>query len=280
MMMKKCPRCNRNIPSDANICPYCGQEQPGYKRPVNYPGKRKKPAYLYYILAILLVNVPFFLSYMIAYNSMDQDLSSEKITLSSYTESKQEIVQYQYDSLSEFSKQVTNSEEYVTKIEALQQQLDATIANDGFEKEYLFQVTQNNNVYVSVQYEITAKTKEVYSIDYSYDLSGESSCEISVVNENIGSIDEMMQLIADSQNTFDNVIHIFNDKDNTKLIAQTQEEFLSIKDELAQEQISHYGQGVAKTSSQQRYSIRAFGQENGYRLKRTFSTSINSKKII
>lgn len=278
--MKKCPRCNRNIPSDANICPYCGQEQPGYKRPANNLRNRKKPAYLYYVLAILLVNIPFFLSYMFVYNNMNQNLTSEKITLSAYTESQQEIVQYQYDSLEEFAKQVTNSQDYVSKIEALEQQLDDTVSNDQFEKEYLFQVTQNNNIYASIQYEITTKSKAVYEIDYSYDLSGNSSCQIALINENIASVDEMMQLINDSQDSLDQVIHVFSDKNNTKLFTETQNEFVAMKEELAQGRISHYGQGIAKSSSQQRYSIRAFSQENGYRLKRTFETQINRKKFM
>lgn len=277
--MKKCPRCNRNIPSDANICPYCGQEQPGYKRPVNQP-KRKPPTYLYYILAILLVNIPFFLSYMFAFNSMNQDYSNEKITLSAYTESNQETIQYQYDSLQEFSKQVTNSQNYVSKIESLENQLGTLIDHNSFDKEYLFQITQNNNIYATIQYEITAKTNEIYQIDYSYDLSGNSSCNVTVINENIKSIDEMIQLINDSQNSFDEIIHVFNDKDNTKLLSATQEEFFAMKDELTQDKISHYGQGVVQNSSKQRYSIRVFEQEKGYKLKRSFDTQVNKKKFM
>lgn len=42
------------------------------------------------------------------------------------------------------------------------------------DSEYLFQITNNNNLYVSVQYDISLDKQNTMSISYDYDLSKES----------------------------------------------------------------------------------------------------------
>lgn len=279
--MKKCPKCNRNIPSDANICPYCGSPQPGYN-PMKRKIDNKKSMYLYYIVALILIIMPMFLSYMFAYSTLTDDTysSSEKITLSSYTESSKETVKYQYQSLSDFSKKVTNSQPYVSKIEAIEKQLNELIPNDEFMKDYSFQITQNSNVYAFINYEITAKTNEVYNIEYSYNLSGESQCRIITSKKHIKSIDDVNNLLFDNQDQFNEVIQIFNGKDNNKLLKNTQDDFIAMKDSLLNETISHYGKGVSKSSSTQTYAIRVFSSKDTYRLKTTFETQLKMKNFM
>lgn len=50
--MKKCPKCHKNIPSNAKVCPYCGTPQSGYQ-PMKRTPKRKY-AFIYPILLLHL----------------------------------------------------------------------------------------------------------------------------------------------------------------------------------------------------------------------------------
>ncbi len=38
--MKKCPKCHKNIPSNAKVCPYCGTPQSGYQPMKRTPKKK------------------------------------------------------------------------------------------------------------------------------------------------------------------------------------------------------------------------------------------------
>lgn len=279
--MKKCPKCNRNIPSDANICPYCGHPQNGFN-PMNRKPNDKKSMYLYYIVAIILIIMPMVLSYIFAFRTLNgnSNVSSQKMTLSPYVESSREEVKYQYQSLSDFSKNVTNSQTYVSKIETIEKKLNELVPNDEFVKDYSFQITQNNNVYVFINYEIVSKTNEVYNIDFSYNLSGESQCKIVTSQKNIESIDEISTLLADYQDTLNEVIKVFNGKDNSKLLKSSQDEFATIKDSLKEETISHYGKGVSQSSSNNTYAIRIFSSKDAYRLKTTFETQLKKKNFM
>ena len=51
--MKKCPKCHKNIPSNAKVCPYCGTPQSGYQ-PMKRTPKRKF-AFIYPILIIAFI---------------------------------------------------------------------------------------------------------------------------------------------------------------------------------------------------------------------------------
>ena len=54
--MKKCPKCHKNIPSNAKVCPYCGTPQSGYQ-PMKRTPKRKF-AFIYPILIIAFILLP------------------------------------------------------------------------------------------------------------------------------------------------------------------------------------------------------------------------------
>ena len=57
--------------------------------------------------------------------------------------------------LKEFSKNVKNSKKYVNKINNMESSLEKIVGTKNMDSEYLFQITDNNNLYVSVQYDIS-----------------------------------------------------------------------------------------------------------------------------
>ena len=280
--MKKCPKCNRNIPSDANICPYCGTPQPGYQ-PMKRTPQNKKPMLFYYLLSLVLILAPMFLTYLFAFDTVDSNgnlSSKETITLSAYTKSQKEEVRYQYQSLSDFSKKVTNSEPYVKKIKAIENQLEKVLTHEQFDKSYLFQITQNNNIYALISYEIISKDSISYSIEYSYNLSGESECRIVSSTKNLKDIDVVNEQLMMKKDEFNQIAQVFNGKDNEKLLKQTNDDFIAMKENLKDSQISHYGKGVSNSQSSHSYAIRVFSSNDSYRLKTTFETSLKKKNFM
>lgn len=280
--MKKCPKCNRNIPSDANICPYCGTPQPGYQ-PMKRTPQNKKPLLFYYLLSLVLILAPTFLTYFFTFDSVDNNgtlSSKETITLSAYTKSQKEEVRYQYQSLSDFSKKVTNSDSYVKKIKTIENHLQQLIPNQQFEKNYLFQITQNNNVYAFISYDIVCQDNISYSIEYSYNLSGESQCRIVSSTKNLKDIDVVNEQLMMKKDEFNQIVQVFNGKDNEKLLQQTNEDFVAMKESLKDSPISHYGKGVSNNQSSHSYAIRVFGSNDSYRLKTTFETSLKKKNFM
>ena len=146
--MKKCPKCHKNIPSNAKVCPYCGTPQSGYQ-PMKRTPKRKY-AFIYPILIIALVFLPMGISYFFVFNALSDSGINQTATLKTYTKSNQETVVYQYDSLKEFSKNVKNSKKYVNKINNMESSLEKIVGTKNMDSEYLFQITDNNNIYVSM----------------------------------------------------------------------------------------------------------------------------------
>ena len=84
--MKKCPKCHKNIPSNAKVCPYCGTPQSGYQ-PMKRTPKRKY-AFIYPILIIAFVFLPMGISYFFAFNTLSDSGINQTATLKTYTKSK------------------------------------------------------------------------------------------------------------------------------------------------------------------------------------------------
>ena len=224
-----------------------------------------------------------FLTYLFAFDTVDSNgnlSSKETITLSAYTKSQKEEVRYQYQSLSDFSKKVTNSEPYVKKIKAIENQLEKVLPHEQFDKSYLFQITQNNNIYALISYEIISKDSISYSIEYSYNLSGESECRIVSSTKNLKDIDVVNEQLMMKKDEFNQIAQVFNGKDNEKLLKQTNDDFIAMKENLKDSQISHYGKGVSNSQSSHSYAIRVFSSNDSYRLKTTFETSLKKKNFM
>ena len=53
----------------------------------------------------------------------------------------------------------------------MESSLEKIVGTKNMDSEYLFQITNNNNLYVSVQYDISLDKQNTMSISYDYDLS-------------------------------------------------------------------------------------------------------------
>ena len=242
--MKKCPKCHKNIPSNAKVCPYCGTPQSGYQ-PMKRTPKRKY-AFIYPILIIALVFLPMGISYFFVFNALSDSGINQTATLKTYTKSNQETVVYQYDSLKEFSKNVKNSKKYVNKINNMESSLEKIVGTKNMDSEYLFQITDNNNLYVSVQYDISLDKQNTMSISYDYDLSKENikkiKSEIFKIN---GKIDKTSKGLFGLKSSNDKKKNEEILKRNN-LILDLKKEYLQLDTEIIRQKIV---QNIDETSS-------------------------------
>ena len=276
--MKKCPKCHKNIPSNAKVCPYCGTPQSGYQ-PMNRTPKRKY-AFIYPILIIALVFLPMGISYFFAFNALSDSGINQTATLKTYTKSNQETVVYQYDSLKEFSKNVKNSKKYVNKINNMESSLEKIVGTKNMDSEYLFQITDNNNLYVSVQYDISLDKQNTMSISYDYDLSKESQLQFEYHLNDIQQLDDGYQQLNQQVTKINQIITLFNEKDNQELIQKTLNDLKNNEAEISKETLSHYGKGMTQSKGNDQSSIRIFNYKDTYRLKFSYDSNLNLEKFI
>ena len=276
--MKKCTKCHKNIPSDAKVCPYCGTPQPGYQ-PMKRTPKRKN-AFLYYILIAVLLFFPMGISYFFAFNALSDSGINQTATLKTYTKSNQETVVYQYDSLKEFSKNVKNSKKYVNKINNMESSLEKIVGTKNMDSEYLFQITDNNNLYVAVQYDISLDKQNTMSISYDYDLSKESQLQFEYHLNDIQQLDDGYQQLNQQITKINQIITLFNEKDNQELIQKTLNDLKNNEAEISKETLSHYGKGMTQSKGNDQSSIRIFNYKDTYRLKFSYDSNLNLEKFI
>lgn len=273
--MKKCPKCHKNIPSNAKVCPYCGTPQSGYQ-PMKRTPKRKY-AFIYPILIIAFVFLPMGISYFFAFNTLSDSGINQTATL---TKSNQETVVYQYDSLKEFSKNVKNSKKYVNKINNMESSLEKIVGTKNMDSEYLFQITNNNNLYVSVQYDISLDKQNTMSISYDYDLSKESQLQFEYHLNDIQQLDDGYQQLNQQVTKINQIITLFNEKDNQELIQKTLNDLKNNEAEITKETLSHYGKGMTQSKGNDQSSIRIFNYKDTYRLKFSYDSNLNLEKFI
>ena len=218
--MKKCTKCHKNIPSDAKVCPYCGTPQPGYQ-PMKRTPKRKN-AFLYYILIAVLLFFPMGISYFFAFNTLSNtETSATKTTLKTYQEAKNETFVYEYNSLADFSKNVKGSKKYAQKIKQIETSLNEIVGSKNVKTNYTFQVTANSNVYVDANYIISLDQQNKMNISYQYDLSKESDLTYNYYLKEINQLDEAVQTLQENEEKIQNILYIFNGKDNKKSVSYT-----------------------------------------------------------
>lgn len=275
--MKKCPKCHKNIPSNAKVCPYCGTPQSGYQ-PMKRTPKRKY-AFIYPILIIALVFLPMGISYFFVFNALSDSGINQTATLKTYTKSNQETVVYQYDSLKEFSKNVKNSKKYVNKINNMESSLEKIVGTKNMDSEYLFQITDNNNLYVSVQYDISLDKQNTMSISYDYDLSKESQLQFEYHLNDIQQLDDGYQQLNQQVTKINQIITLFNEKDNQELIQKTLNDLKNNEAEISKETLSHYGKGMTQSKGNDQSSIRIFNYKDTYRLKFSYDSNLNLEKL-
>mgnify|MGYP003282093579 CR=1 FL=1 len=277
--MKKCTKCHKNIPSDAKVCPYCGTPQPGYQ-PMKRTPKRKN-AFLYYILIAVLLFFPMGISYFFAFNTLSNtETSATKTTLKTYQEAKNETFVYEYNSLADFSKNVKGSKKYAQKIKQIETSLNEIVGSKNVKTNYTFQVTANSNVYVDANYIISLDQQNKMNISYQYDLSKESDLTYNYYLKEINQLDEAVQTLQENEEKIQNILYIFNGKDNKKLISKTIDDFKTKEAEFATGVLSHYGQGIHNSSEDDKSSIRVFKSKEKYRVQFSYNSKLKNKKFL
>ena len=283
--MKKCPKCNRDIPDDAKICPYCGSAQKGYQ-----PMKRtnKKGNYLYVVLALILIFSPTIINFFFlgAIDSSSAGEPDEAITVGDLQDIDQntETVTYQFTSLTSFNKKVKHSDKYVANIKSAQKQLKK-IAKDNdlsLSSDYLFEVTDQNNIYSYLSYTLENKDNQKISVDVQYDLSKQVN-EIKVIDNqtNLESFKDMI-VKDDSYLVVKDIINIFNDKETYDAYDSCVKSFNNLEDEFDErkDNLGNYGLGVSKTKKDSTGNLRVLANKDKYRLKMTYTTKVNLNKFI
>ena len=228
-----------------------------------------------YKLFVLPVLICFF-----AFNTLSDSGINQTATLKTYTKSNQETVVYQYDSLKEFSKNVKNSKKYVNKINNMESSLEKIVGTKNMDSEYLFQITNNNNLYVSVQYDISLDKQNTMSISYDYDLSKESQLQFEYHLNDIQQLDDGYQQLNQQVTKINQIITLFNEKDNQELIQKTLNDLKNNEAEITKETLSHYGKGMTQSKGNDQSSIRIFNYKDTYRLKFSYDSNLNLEKFI
>ena len=275
--MKKCPKCHKNIPSNAKVCPYCGTPQSGYQ-PMKRTPKRKF-AFIYPILIIAFILLPMGVTFF-TFDALTDSGVNQTATLKTYEKSNHEAVVYQYDSLKEFSKNVKNSKKYVNKINNIEASLEKIVGKENIDQEYSFQITDNNNLYVSVQYDISLDKQNTMNISYDYDLSKQNQLQFEYHLNNVQQLDDGYQQLNQQAKKMNQIITIFNRKDNQELIQKTLADLKNSEEELTKETLSHYGKGMTQSKGNNQSSIRVFNYKDTYRLKLSYDTKLKIEKFI
>mgnify|MGYP000570992062 CR=1 FL=1 len=103
----------------------------------------------------------------------------------------------------------------------MESSLEKIVGTKNMDSEYLFQITNNNNLYVSVQYDISLDKQNTMSISYDYDLSKESQLQFEYHLNDIQQLDDGYQQLNQQVTKINQIITLFNEKDNQELIQKT-----------------------------------------------------------
>lgn len=285
--MKQCPHCKKNIPDSAKVCPYCGTPLvKGYK-----PMKRTNavPNYVYIFFVLLLIFSPVISSLIfgdVADGTTANKTPEEAITLAPLgkVDLNEEIIEYQFDSLKDFDKLVTNSDKYVKKIKELEADLKDVVSKYGkakIKKDYVFYVTDQNNVYTNLVYDIILK-QETVSIEYSYDLSGKTN-NVSI-NYSINGLKDFnsMKVTDNSYGMYKDLITFVDGDKDYSLFNQVASKFNELESDFVErsDSLGNYGLGVNDSSDGKKAAMRILNGKDGYRLKLTYRSKANMKKLV
>ena len=288
--MKQCPHCKKNIPDSAKVCPYCKAPlEKGYQ-----PMKRTNtfPNYLYGILALILIFSPLISSLLFG-NLLGEDINTsastpdEAITLAPLGEAdaSKEKIEYQFNSLTDFSKLVTNSDPYVKKIKQLETNLKDTASKYGetkLDKDYVFYVTDQNNVYSELSYDLVVGAQEKLALTVSYDLSGKTN-KVNLGYTVNGFKDfESMKINDQSALMLKEIVTLINGEKQFTCFNQAGEKFNQLETDFNErsESIGNYGIGITESLDDDKVAMRILSSEDGYRLKTTYKTKIDLGKLV
>lgn len=289
--MKQCPYCKKNVPDSAKVCPHCGNRlEKGYK-----PMKRTNafPNSLYIILAIFLIFSPM-ISTMLFGSLLGESLSTENVVntpkdaitlgLLGKADIKNEQTEYYFGSLSDFKKLVTNSDKYVDKIEKFESDLKELVnkyEKTKLKKEYGFYVTDQNNVYSELSYQLNTDNNEI-TIDLSYDLSGKTN-GVNISQSTTGLKDfESLKIKEDSYPLFKEIITLINDDKDFKSFNEAGKKFNDLENSFKErsDSLGNYGIGVSASADDSKTSMRVLSASEGYRFKIIYRAKANLDKLV
>lgn len=288
--MKQCPHCKKNIPDSAKVCPHCGMRlEKGYQ-----PMKRTNtfPNYLYAILALILIFSPMISSML--FGDFFSDTATDTVTTPDKAitlgplgkaDIANELTEYQFDSLDDFNKLVTNSDAYVKKIKRLESDLMAIVdkyAQATIDKDYEFYVTDQNNVYTSLDYDIAIGKNETMSLGFSYDLSGKTNAVNIGYTINGFKDFAAMKITADSYPMLKEVVTLINNDDEYSCFNKAGVKFNELESSFNKrgESIGNYGIGVSESQADDKISMRIFSGNDEYRLKITYRSKADMNKLV
>ena len=262
--MKQCPHCKKNIPDSAKVCPHCGTRlEKGYQ-----PMKRTNtfPNYLYGILALVLIFSPL-ISSMLFGNFLGDGTASntvttpdKAITLGPLGEVNinKEVTEYQFGSLKDFDGKTT------------------------IDKDYDFYVTDQNNVYTSLNYDLKIGKNETMSISFSYDLSGTTNAVNIGYTINGFKDFEAMKINEQSYPMLKEIVKLINGDDMYVSFNKAGEKFNQLENDFNErnESIGNYGIGITQSEDDTKVSMRILSSEDGYRLKITYKTKADMNKLV
>lgn len=289
--MKQCPYCKKNVPDSAKVCPHCGKRlEKGY-RPMKRTNTTSNSMYI--ILALFLIFSPM-ISTLLFGSLLGETASTENvvntpknaITLAPLgdVDIKKEQVKYFFGSLADFKNLVTNSDPYVKKIEKLENELKDITDKYGevkIDKDYNFYVTDQNNVYSELMYQITFGNCDL-SIDFNYDLSGETnSVVISQSTTNLENF-EALKIKEDSYPLFKEIITLVNKDQEYKSFDKAGKKFNALEKDFNERSnnLGNYGLGVNASNDDSKTSMRVIAASEGYRFKITYKTKADLNNLI
>lgn len=289
--MKQCPYCKKKVPDSAKICPHCGNRlEKGYK-----PMKRTNTFSnsFYIILALFLIFAPMITTFLFG-NILGETVSSnsvintpkEAITLEKLgkVDIKKEHTEYYFGSLKDYKKLVTNSQEYVSKIEKFENNLKEIVdkhEKTKIKKDYNFYVTDQNNVYSDITYQLEGSNYEL-SINLAYDLSGKTNnVNISQSTTGLKDFDEL-KIKEDSYPLFKEIITLVNDDQEFISFNKTSEKFNNLESDFNErhDNLGNYGIGVSSSNDDSKTAMRVVAANEGYRFKITYDTKANLNNLV
>lgn len=239
--MKKCPRCDHDITDDQKYCPHCGLDLQRQYQPIRKKNNNKSMTYLIYVIIFFsFLTIPLLYSQVLSNVSeglMTQSQDGGK--LQDILDTDPTIVVQSFDTLSDYNQKYSNVSTYVNNIKEYEESLSEK-GDYVFNKKYLIQVLDNNNVLYQLTYTTSIldqyEMKIVKEFDRAHSFHTE---EITFQKKNAQSFEELLFNEEEKEmlNTFIN---------DSTTIDQIMNDFSLRKDEfeLKKEKLGHYGLGT------------------------------------